>query len=140
MDVPALKRAAKWQFTPTNIKVGDMVSGGDIYGSVFENNLIQHRMMVPPFIMGTSLFHARSLFGDPARKGGSTSDTLRSEGEGADCVIHRSQWSQGQSGLGEVCMASTSFRNPFKLVCQIAVVFKLPPKALKSTEGGWNGQ
>lgn len=35
-----------------------MVSGGDIFGTVFENNLIQHRMMVPPFIMGTVKFIA----------------------------------------------------------------------------------
>jgi V-type H+-transporting ATPase subunit A len=58
VDVPALNRFTKWAFTPVNIKVGDMVSGGDVFGTVFENNLINHKMMVPPFIMGTVKFIA----------------------------------------------------------------------------------
>eukprot|EP00669_Euglena_mutabilis_P001100 TRINITY_DN1138_c0_g1_i1.p1 TRINITY_DN1138_c0_g1~~TRINITY_DN1138_c0_g1_i1.p1 ORF type:complete len:265 (+),score=87.54 TRINITY_DN1138_c0_g1_i1:23-796(+) len=58
VDVPALNRTTKWAFTPVNIKVGDMVSGGDVFGTVFENNLINHKMMVPPFIMGTVKFIA----------------------------------------------------------------------------------
>jgi len=53
VDIPSLNRSSKWAFTPTGIRVGDMVSGGDIYASVFENNLITHKIMIPPFIMGT---------------------------------------------------------------------------------------
>jgi|UniRef100_A0A7S4C8N4 V-type H+-transporting ATPase subunit A len=58
IDVPNLNRETKWPFTPANIRVGDMVSGGDIFGNVFENNLINHKMMVPPFVMGTVKFIA----------------------------------------------------------------------------------
>jgi len=38
----------KWPFTPKNLKVGDLVSGGDIYGEVPENNIITHQIMVKP--------------------------------------------------------------------------------------------
>lgn len=33
-------------------QVGDRVTGGDIYGIVYENTLIEHRMMVPPGARG----------------------------------------------------------------------------------------
>lgn len=42
----ALPRDTKWQFTPV-VKAGDMVSGGDIIGTVPETELIEHRVMVP---------------------------------------------------------------------------------------------
>eukprot|EP01010_Urceolus_cornutus_P001780 NODE_234_length_1957_cov_251.174528_g184_i0.p1 GENE.NODE_234_length_1957_cov_251.174528_g184_i0~~NODE_234_length_1957_cov_251.174528_g184_i0.p1 ORF type:complete len:606 (-),score=170.18 NODE_234_length_1957_cov_251.174528_g184_i0:102-1919(-) len=58
VDLPALDRTKTWDFTPENIKVGDHVTGGDVFGSVFENNLINHRMMVPPFGMGKVTFIA----------------------------------------------------------------------------------
>merc|ERR1712063_244398 len=44
----ALDREKKWEFTPAEINVSDVVSGGDIIGFVKENNLIKHRLMVPP--------------------------------------------------------------------------------------------
>lgn len=50
VQVPCLDRERKWKFTPSpNYKVGDLVSGGDIYGNVYENTLItDHRIMVHP--------------------------------------------------------------------------------------------
>jgi len=42
----------KWPFTPKNVKVGDLVSAGDIYGEVPENNIIMHQIMVAPNQMG----------------------------------------------------------------------------------------
>jgi len=42
----------KWAFTPKNVKVGDLVSAGDIYGEVPENNIITHQVMVKPGVMG----------------------------------------------------------------------------------------
>lgn len=40
VDIPALDIKKQWEFEPnTTLKVGDLVNGGDIYGSVFENEL-----------------------------------------------------------------------------------------------------
>ncbi|CAD8194906.1 unnamed protein product [Paramecium octaurelia] len=43
-----------WEFKPSpNVKEGKMIYGGDIYGSVFENNLFdEHRIMVNPQVQG----------------------------------------------------------------------------------------
>ncbi len=43
---------------PQNYRVGDHVSGGDIFGSVQENSLIAHRIMVPPQAMGVIVWLA----------------------------------------------------------------------------------
>eukprot|EP00850_Spirogloea_muscicola_P010616 SM000063S20006 [mRNA] locus=s63:256163:262032:- [translate_table: standard] len=50
--VPALDRKHMWEFTPENFSVGDTVTGGDIYATVNENSLVQHRICVPPGSMG----------------------------------------------------------------------------------------
>jgi V-type H+-transporting ATPase subunit A len=53
VDVPNLDRDKKWQFTPKNVKVGDLVTGGDIVGSIHENGLFKnHYIMVPPNVNG----------------------------------------------------------------------------------------
>jgi V-type H+-transporting ATPase subunit A len=53
VDVPALDRNKKWEFTPT-MKVGDHISGGDVWGTVFENSFIStHRILLPPRARGT---------------------------------------------------------------------------------------
>ncbi|KAK3997497.1 V-type proton ATPase catalytic subunit A [Cladorrhinum sp. PSN332] len=50
---PALDREKKWDFTPT-LKVGDHVSGGDVWGTVYENSFISvHKIMLPPRARGT---------------------------------------------------------------------------------------
>lgn len=48
----ALDRARQWAFTPLNYKVGDLVSGGDIFGQVTENDLVTHKIMVAPKASG----------------------------------------------------------------------------------------
>lgn len=54
INTNALDREIKWDFTPTDFKVGDHVSGGDIFGTVYENSLLHdHKIMVPPRAMGT---------------------------------------------------------------------------------------
>ncbi|EAL63838.1 vacuolar H+-ATPase A subunit [Dictyostelium discoideum AX4] len=54
INTPSLNRTIKWPYQPdTKLKVGDNVSGGDIFGQVVENNLIIHKIMVPPKEMGT---------------------------------------------------------------------------------------
>jgi len=53
VDVPNLDRDKKWRYTPKNVKVGDLVSGGDIIGQIHENGLFKnHCVMVPPNISG----------------------------------------------------------------------------------------
>jgi len=51
LELPSLSRSKKWRFFPTR-KLNDTVSGGDIIGSVQENPLILHKIMVPPNISG----------------------------------------------------------------------------------------
>ena len=51
VDVPALPRDIKWDFTPT-VKVGDYVEEGDVIGTVPETPSIVHRIMVPIGIKG----------------------------------------------------------------------------------------
>jgi V-type H+-transporting ATPase subunit A len=53
VDVPALDRSLQWEFNPsTLVKMGDRVTGGDIYATVFENSLMQHHIMLPPGARG----------------------------------------------------------------------------------------
>ncbi|KAI6302253.1 H(+)-transporting V1 sector ATPase subunit A [Pyricularia oryzae] len=50
---PALDRKKKWDFTPT-MKVGDHISGGDVWGTVYENSFIKvHKILFPPRARGT---------------------------------------------------------------------------------------
>jgi len=58
INVPALDKDAQWHFEPQNFKVGDHITGGDIYGKVVENNLITHWIMLPPNDMGTITYIA----------------------------------------------------------------------------------
>lgn len=52
IDEPALDREKRWHFTPL-LKYGDRVEGGDVYGTVQENSVILHKIMVPPKKSGT---------------------------------------------------------------------------------------
>jgi len=54
VDVPNLDRDLMWEYTPTgNIKVGSIVTGGDIVGIVRENGLFKkHYVMVHPKTSG----------------------------------------------------------------------------------------
>jgi len=54
INLPALDREKKWDFTPGKYKVGDHITGGDVFGSVFENSLLNdHKIMLPPRAKGT---------------------------------------------------------------------------------------
>ncbi|MCC8100327.1 MAG: V-type ATP synthase subunit A [Clostridiales bacterium] len=52
IEVPALDREKKWDFTPT-AKVGDRVVGGDFLGNVQETASVLHHIMVPVKSSGT---------------------------------------------------------------------------------------
>ncbi|KAG5463301.1 MAG: ATP synthase alpha/beta family, nucleotide-binding domain-containing protein [Olpidium bornovanus] len=51
---PALDKKLMWDFEPTNFNVGDHITGGDIFGKVFENTLVSnHHIMLAPKARGT---------------------------------------------------------------------------------------
>jgi len=54
VNVPNLDRDKRWRFTASNdFRVGDQVSGGDVIGLVFENDIItEHKILVPPNVAG----------------------------------------------------------------------------------------
>ena len=52
VEVPALDREKKWEFTPV-VKPGDKVVGGDVLGTVQETDSILHKIMLPPKMKGT---------------------------------------------------------------------------------------
>ena len=53
VDVPILNPDKQWEFTPGKFKEGMMVGGGDVLGTVFENELLpEHKIMVPPNVSG----------------------------------------------------------------------------------------
>lgn len=54
IDVPSLDRTKKWDFKPAEYKVGDHITGGDVFGVVWENSLLnEHRILLPPRARGT---------------------------------------------------------------------------------------
>ena len=52
VEVPSLKRDVAWDFVPA-VKVGDSVSAGDIIGTVQETEIVSHKIMIPPGVLGT---------------------------------------------------------------------------------------
>lgn len=54
IDAPALSRTVQYDFTPGKLKVGDHITGGDIFGSIYENSLLNdHKILLPPKARGT---------------------------------------------------------------------------------------
>ena len=51
VEVPALDREKKWDFTPV-AKAGDQLTGGDVLGTVEETASVLHKVMVPPKLSG----------------------------------------------------------------------------------------
>ncbi|MDF2820963.1 MAG: atpA [Clostridiales bacterium] len=52
VEIPSLKREAKWHFVPT-IAAGETVEGGDIIGTVLETEIVSHKIMIPNNMRGT---------------------------------------------------------------------------------------
>ena len=59
IDEKALERSKVWHFVPA-LKAGDEVQPGDIYGTVQENEVILHKIMVPPTAVGRSLTSSKA--------------------------------------------------------------------------------
>ncbi|CAF4952821.1 unnamed protein product, partial [Rotaria sp. Silwood1] len=56
---PSLNRSTLWHFTPENrIQIGSHITGGDIFGTVPEEQMIQHRLMLHPKVKGTVTYIA----------------------------------------------------------------------------------
>ena len=54
INANSLDRNIKWHFKPNkNLRVGSHITGGDIYGTVQENNLVLHKLMLVPKGAGT---------------------------------------------------------------------------------------
>jgi len=54
VDCPSLTRNKKWTFVPADIKEGQPIAGGDVIGTVFENEIIDaHKILCPPNVYGT---------------------------------------------------------------------------------------
>jgi len=54
VDVPCLTRHKRWTFTPGTFKEGQPISGGDVVGTVYENEIIDtHKILCPPNVYGT---------------------------------------------------------------------------------------
>ncbi|KAI9581361.1 V-type proton ATPase catalytic subunit A-like [Glossina fuscipes] len=59
INVASLPRDINWDFTPiTGVRVGCNLTGGDIYGVVYENTLVKHRLMLHPRSKGRITFIA----------------------------------------------------------------------------------
>jgi len=54
VDVPCLTRETRWTFTPGAFKEGQPIAGGDVVGTVYENEIIDtHKILCPPNVYGT---------------------------------------------------------------------------------------
>ncbi|CAI5758368.1 unnamed protein product [Candida verbasci] len=54
IDIPSLSRTIQYDFKPGQLKVGDHITGGDIFGSIYENSLLDdHKILLPPRARGT---------------------------------------------------------------------------------------
>jgi len=53
VEIACLDPSKKWEYTPGRFREGEQISGGDIIGTVFENELLpQHKIMCPPNVYG----------------------------------------------------------------------------------------
>lgn len=52
ININSLDHTKKWLFEPASIRVGDLLGGGTIIGVVQENELIEHKILVPPNVSG----------------------------------------------------------------------------------------
>jgi len=58
INVPALSKDLQWYFEPTKgLKEGDLISSGDIYGTVVENTMIVHKVCFPPGETGGNIHY-----------------------------------------------------------------------------------
>lgn len=75
--MPALNKQQEWDFVPaSSARIGMHITGGDVFGTVQENTLIEHRLMLHPRARGTVRYVA------PAGRYNLNSIVLETEFEG----------------------------------------------------------
>ena len=53
VDVPSLDMKKECPFIPSKLKVGSIISGGDVIGIIHENDLFsEHKILLPPKAKG----------------------------------------------------------------------------------------
>lgn len=51
--MPSLNPTKLWSFKPKPLKIGDFLTQGDVFGTVYENSLFtEHKIMLPPQCKG----------------------------------------------------------------------------------------
>lgn len=58
VNTEALNRSVSWDFKPERFKIGDHITGGDRFGIVHENTLLNHRLILHPKARGTVTYIA----------------------------------------------------------------------------------
>jgi V-type H+-transporting ATPase subunit A len=53
INTPSLDRQLEWEFEPVNLRIGSHITGGDVYGTVYESPLLRHKIILPPKAKGT---------------------------------------------------------------------------------------
>ncbi|XP_015604069.1 V-type proton ATPase catalytic subunit A-like [Cephus cinctus] len=48
VNIPVVSRSQEWEFEPMNIRKGSPITGGDVFGVVYENSLVQHKLQLTP--------------------------------------------------------------------------------------------
>lgn len=89
VDVAPLDEKRMWEFTPSKgfVSEGSLVTGGDIIGTVYENELIsKHKIMCPPNIYGKVV----KVYGDASdgKDSYSIGDTVLEVHNDAACQTH----------------------------------------------------
>ncbi|EME81676.1 uncharacterized protein MYCFIDRAFT_57218 [Pseudocercospora fijiensis CIRAD86] len=107
IDVPALDRKRKWDFTPSDkFKEGDHITGGDVFGTVVENSLLSdHKIMLPP--------RARGKITKYPKKGSYTVDTTLLEVEFEGQKFEYSMMQQWPVRVPRPCTDKLSSGDPF---------------------------
>ncbi|XP_030383396.1 V-type proton ATPase catalytic subunit A-like [Scaptodrosophila lebanonensis] len=52
IDIKSLPRNISYDFSPERLTTNDTLTGGDIYATVHENSMLEHRLMLPPRSQG----------------------------------------------------------------------------------------
>ncbi|XP_066581269.1 V-type proton ATPase catalytic subunit A-like [Prorops nasuta] len=60
MNVSSISKSICWEFQPTNMRIGRCITGGDIFGTVYENSLMNHKLILSPKHQGVVTYIAPS--------------------------------------------------------------------------------
>ncbi len=66
VDVQSLDPVKEWEFTPLHFREGDAIGPGDVFGKVFENQIMHtHKIMCPPNVVSASTKNENNI--EPSR-------------------------------------------------------------------------